>query len=77
MKAILIINVPDTDIGKEFVYRRYDGTEWVDVDKCKLMPMPEDCRECRYFKIYKDFPEDKAYIKGWNACLEEIGEQDD
>ena len=72
MKAILVIDVPVTDIGKEFVYRRHNGTEWVDAGKYKFMLMPKrnPISEEEMDDETKGFA--LAFNQGWNNCLDEI-----
>lgn len=42
MKAILVIDVPESEINKPCMVKWLNGTEWVAVGKSRPMPEPKD-----------------------------------
>lgn len=70
MKAILVINVPEDDIGKEASVMYLGNDRWLrSIEFIPIKPMPEkrEPKEEWLNKYHRD-----EFADGWNACLEEI-----
>lgn len=70
MKAILVINVPEDDIGKEASVMYLGNDRWLrSIEFIPIKPMPNkiDPKNEMDFTIY-----DTRYREGWNDCLKEI-----
>lgn len=69
MKAILVIDVPEDDIGKEASVMYLGNDSWlrsIEFIPIKPMPKKEEVSDDSYVADYLDFD------LGWNACIEEL-----
>lgn len=77
MKAVLVIDVEEKDIGRKVNYVNVQGgglsyivgTKGEDV---RLKPLPQKKEETFAYWIARGCNDPESYINGWNECLDEI-----